>query len=153
MCIYYTSSMKLHRAPAPEPPPASIERFEQAAQALKTLLGLRFETQVAGALGLSAQAWTNRRRRGRFPVEQVLLLAQQQPEHAVQLHAIVNAGLNSANPGSPALAMGTPPGSNTKDLTLRLSASERALVQRWRQLPSATRAHLEQALAAWDANA
>lgn len=54
--------------------------FEESALRLKQQLKVTEDKQVAEALGMSATAWTMRKRRGSFPMTEVRALAQQRPE-------------------------------------------------------------------------
>ena len=56
---------------------------------LKQHLNLITDKDVASLLGLSARAWCARKRRNRFPVEELIVFARKNPEYKIDIDFIL----------------------------------------------------------------
>lgn len=63
--------------------------FEEATLRLKQQLRVIEDKQAAEALGMTGNAWTQRKRRGAFPEKELRALAQQRPELDIDVEYVL----------------------------------------------------------------
>ena len=67
--------------------------FEEATLRLKQQLQKTQDKEIAATLGLSAQSWAGRKKRGSFPEKELRALAQQRPELGIDVEYVLTGGL------------------------------------------------------------
>ena len=71
--------------------------FDEAALRLKQQLKVTENKEVAKALGMTANAWTMRKRRDAFPETELRALAQQRPELGIDVEYVLTGGMLSTH--------------------------------------------------------
>lgn len=66
-----------------------MDFFEEATLRLKQQMHTTQDKEIASVLGLSAQSWAGRKKRGNFPEKELRALAQQRPELQIDVDYVL----------------------------------------------------------------
>lgn len=103
--------------------------FDAALLRLKGQIGQTEDQAVASLLGLSKASFSDRKRRGSFPVEKLRALAQQRPDLNIDVDYVITGVAQAALELIDAAREGRP--------MKKVSAQDAALLSRWHQCSEA----------------
>jgi hypothetical protein len=66
-----------------------VKKFDQQLLRLKTVLGVTSDQEVAGLLGLTKAAFSDRKKRDSFPEDKLLALVAREPKRGIDAHYVL----------------------------------------------------------------